>query len=498
MMPRSAPLLCLLLAASAAAQPVPDTLRAPAEADSITVYGWTVDADADRLLVGARVWPPPTARSESPERADHHGTVFVYRRQPGGGWTVEGRLKADYISNEDCFSWSMDIRGDLAAVGAECEYGENPDGTFRSGAVYLFRHDGASWVREAKIYPSDVPAPWSPRYYFGQSVSLGEDCLVVGAIVSNPDNPDEDNSSGAAYIFESEGGTWSHTATLVNLDADDQINESFGATVAVAGDHMLIGAPSISSPETDRNGAVYVFERTGGGWVQTEKITAPVPVELDYFGSLLVADSEGAVVGSWTAVYPLERGAGGWESEQGLTTGDDPWAVARNGDHILTVDGGTDEGTMGHLFTRSGMHWSEATFAVSRFIAGRDEQVSLSDQQAFIGVPTFEGGQVLVYDLGQFVAGEPEAATPPPLTLSIAPNPAVRDATIRFELLQAGAVRMTAYDMLGREVARLVDGTLPAGPHTVQLTLRGLAPGAYLVRLETEGQAATRLATVVQ
>lgn len=493
----------LLLAAAATAQPLPDTLRAPSDADSVTVFGWTVDADADRLLVGARVWPSPYPRAGGPTvapegAADHHGTVFVYRRQADGAWEVEGRLRADYLSREDCFSWSMDLRGGLAAVGAECEYSENADGSFQSGAVYLYRFDGAAWTREAKlVLPNGEGAPISV-YRFGESVALGDGFLVVGSgNASNPSDPDGDYASGAAFVFERDGGAWSLSATLRNEDMEAQVNEYFGATVGVAGDAVLVGAPNEDGPETEGRGAVYVFEKPGDRWTQTAKVTAPAAGP-ERFGALLAAERGRAVVGSRTAVYPLNREESGWTVGVGLLTEDKPYAVARNGDRILTVDYGTDEGTVGHLFTRSGLHWSESAFVVPRFTVGRDELASLSDEHAFVGIPTHYSGVVLVYNLARLVDEEPAAEAPSVLALTIAPNPVSRRAAIRFEAPRAGHVRLTAYDVLGREVVRVVDGVRPAGVQTIGFDTGGLAPGLYFLRLETEREAVTRRLTVAR
>ncbi|HIL58420.1 MAG TPA: T9SS type A sorting domain-containing protein, partial [Rhodothermales bacterium] len=61
-----------------------------------------------------------------------------------------------------------------------------------------------------------------------------------------------------------------------------------------------------------------------------------------------------------------------------------------------------------------------------------------------------------------------------------------------------GAVRLAVYDLLGREVAVLAEGTRPAGAHTARFDSRALAAGAYLVRLDAGGQSATRRLTVVK
>lgn len=55
--------------------------------------------------------------------------------------------------------------------------------------------------------------------------------------------------------------------------------------------------------------------------------------------------------------------------------------------------------------------------------------------------------------------------------------------TIAFELQQRSEVRLEVFDLLGRKVATVVEGELPAGAHRRSFNVRGLASGAYLYRL---------------
>jgi hypothetical protein len=58
---------------------------------------------------------------------------------------------------------------------------------------------------------------------------------------------------------------------------------------------------------------------------------------------------------------------------------------------------------------------------------------------------------------------------------------------IQYQLPGAGPVRLTVYDILGREVARLVDGIQQPGNHEARFDGGGLASGVYLYRLQTAG-----------
>lgn len=68
------------------------------------------------------------------------------------------------------------------------------------------------------------------------------------------------------------------------------------------------------------------------------------------------------------------------------------------------------------------------------------------------------------------------------------PNPFNPETTIEYTLPRAETVRLVVYDLLGREVARLVDGLQPAGRHSVRFSAGELSSGTYVYRLETAGE----------
>ncbi|MBU2508212.1 MAG: T9SS type A sorting domain-containing protein, partial [Bacteroidetes bacterium] len=89
------------------------------------------------------------------------------------------------------------------------------------------------------------------------------------------------------------------------------------------------------------------------------------------------------------------------------------------------------------------------------------------------------------------------------------PNPFNPTTTIRFSLtpslsqwerVSEGRVRVTlkVFDMLGREVATLVDGELHAGEHSVVFNAKGLASGIYFYRLTTPTFSQTKLMEVIK
>ena len=87
---------------------------------------------------------------------------------------------------------------------------------------------------------------------------------------------------------------------------------------------------------------------------------------------------------------------------------------------------------------------------------------------ALTGVDASEAGTPLAYEL-----------------LQNYPNPFNPYTSIQYQVPHATEVRLAVFDMLGREVAVLVDRRMEAGNHEVQFDGRNLASGVYLYRIHT-------------
>ena len=91
------------------------------------------------------------------------------------------------------------------------------------------------------------------------------------------------------------------------------------------------------------------------------------------------------------------------------------------------------------------------------------------------------------------VGVEPPRPSPLIGSLEVGPNPFVSEASIHCRLAQAGHVRLTVYDVGGREIARLVDGEQGAGAQEVRLDGAGMRSGVYRCRLVTGGTTLERI-----
>jgi len=78
------------------------------------------------------------------------------------------------------------------------------------------------------------------------------------------------------------------------------------------------------------------------------------------------------------------------------------------------------------------------------------------------------------------------------------PNPVSARTTIGFELPVAQDVTLTVYDVLGRQVATLVDGMRQAGPQSVEFDVSSLPSGVYVYRLEAGSTQLMERMTIVR
>jgi hypothetical protein len=77
----------------------------------------------------------------------------------------------------------------------------------------------------------------NPNARAGQSVAISGDTAVVGAPFD--DNAGNDNT-GAAYVYVRSGNDWTLQARLTHGGNEDV---EFGASVAISGDTIVVGAP---------------------------------------------------------------------------------------------------------------------------------------------------------------------------------------------------------------------------------------------------------------
>jgi hypothetical protein len=230
----------------------------------------------------------------------------------------------------------------------------------------------------------------------------------------------------------------------------------FGSSVAISGDTVVIGAPyeqsrasGVNADQDDNSGtkmgAVYVFVRSGTGWVQQAYLKASNTGNSDQFGRVVAVSGDTVVVGSHYesskasgvngdgsdnsvlasgAAYVFVRSGTTWTQEAYLKASNPDvndyfgWSVAVSGNTVLVGAPGESSGATGvngdqsddsalragaaYVFVRDGTNWTQQAYLKASNTGGGifgrlsgDEfgfSVALSDDTAVIGAVTESSG----------------------------------------------------------------------------------------------------------
>lgn len=85
-----------------------------------------------------------------------------------------------------------------------------------------------------------------------------------------------------------------------------------------------------------------------------------------------------------------------------------------------------------------------------------------------------------------------------PVDFRFSPNPFNNSTRLAFRLRENTPVKVAIYDLLGRQVALLVDGNLPSGRHDILWDAGYLPSGIYLCRLKVGDMEATEKITLLK
>jgi hypothetical protein len=199
-------------------------------------FGSSVSLDGDRALIGAYNY----------NWAGHRGAAFVFEFD-GNDWILTQPL-TDGQDMDDQFGFSVSLSGDVALIGAYL----NDDFGNDSGSAYIFTYNAANsdWTQQAQLNPVDTHA----GQFFARQVSLSGTRAMISA--------ERDSSfSGAAYIYDYDGMSWSQSEKLTPNDAG--VGQQFGSAVSLYGDRAAV---------SNNGGSVYVFDKNGIIWKQNSKL----------------------------------------------------------------------------------------------------------------------------------------------------------------------------------------------------------------------------------
>ena len=233
-------------------------------------FGWglAVALSGDTALVG-------DSDFDESEGAFPHAVVYG---RNGSIWSVQAELSAAVPGTYDRFGWSVALDGDTALVGAP-EMAHPTEGHADWGGARIFHRSGTNWTLQADLVPE---SPYGERE-FGSAVSLSGDRAVIGL-------------SNGALVYERSDTNWVLGAILEPIWSDWKY---FGRAVAVEGDRAVVGSPGTTVEGFAEAGSVSVFFRDAtNGWVREARLVAPDPGEDAAFGASVALCGDRLVVGA--------------------------------------------------------------------------------------------------------------------------------------------------------------------------------------------------------
>jgi len=264
----------------------------------VSDFGYSVSISGDSIIVGTFSENSSSTGvngDQSNQLARNSGAAYIFVRN-GTSWSQEAYLKASNTDSGDKFGTSVSVDGNYAVVGAVSESSsathpggnEDDNSASQSGAAYVFLRDSGSWSQQAYLKGSNTGG----GTWFGYSVAIHQNLVVVGAPVHQLGS-----ATNEAYVFERTNQSWSEAVSL-NSTVSNLISSDFGASVAVTGQFVAVGAPRDRNGLDEdgdlihRSGAVHIFEVGGQSWDQASFIKASPADEGDVFGtSVAIADS---------------------------------------------------------------------------------------------------------------------------------------------------------------------------------------------------------------
>jgi hypothetical protein len=344
------------------------------------------------------------------------GAIFVYG-EVGDDWVAQQILETPQpMSGSGLGASTLEVWGDWLVA-------TEPFADDLKGATQVWRREAGIWSHHQTLIPQDVSQASQPPF-FGYSADIEGSTLVVG---SPSDQTAGVQSAGAVYVFELQGTSWIQVQKLFPAAPDLQFQGSFGRFVVLQGDTLVVGAPWVDNgvPES-RQGAAFVFERSGGTWTQVQKLVPDDLHEWDLVGQSLALEGDTLFVGAAQhdhggtgvdtgVVYVFTRSGGLWTQTQEILPEGDPYPFGRRMDlegnlAVISSMGDSDLGWQSgsaYGYRRTDTQWERFGKALAPegsledwfgfAVRVRDTRILVSAPQAWSGAPGV--GEAFVFDI---------------------------------------------------------------------------------------------------
>jgi hypothetical protein len=156
----------------------------------------------------------------------------------------------------------------------------------RKGSASIYQFNGTNWVFFQKI--SD-PNSTNSRDYFGNSVAISGDHIIVGSPAKKIGS---NIFQGSVSFFKYDGTSWIFQQNV--SDPDGATFDGFGTSVSIFGNDAVAGTPFANGG----TGYAYMMHYDGSTWSLTQKLTEPTGSPNDQFGTAVSLSGNYLAVGS--------------------------------------------------------------------------------------------------------------------------------------------------------------------------------------------------------
>ena len=196
------------------------------------------------------------------------------------------------------FGFAMDMVEGKAVIGMPRANLNDGYGSRGIARFYGISSDGG-WAFKQQL---SVPVPQGGDDQFGYSVAMDGPYLAIGAKGDDLDANPGLWDAGSVSIYEFDGGAEKYNLIkkIFNPDGVSKRFEFFGNDVDIAGNYMAVGAPGVdSSASLPNSGAVFLYERDeNGNWIFKRRYFAPDGAAQDSFGYSVALAGNTLMVGA--------------------------------------------------------------------------------------------------------------------------------------------------------------------------------------------------------
>ncbi len=276
-------------------------------------FGYSIDIDADRAIIGAPAFDVDV---------NDPGAAYIFEFN-GSNWEYEAKITASDGLDDDYFGGSVSVYGDYVLVGGT---GSDTFGD-RSGAAYVFKKDKGVWIEVKRlVFPNAQEDD-----YIGLDLAINDDWAVIGqsdavhffaaasdwehvqsitgfgrfgsaldldgetVLVGSYLNTNVGGGRGSASIYQFDGVSWQQEQFFYpKLGGFD----FFGTDVSISGNNLMVGSSWAGVSGAYYSGAAYWYINDGNSWVEARTLVAENSSRWDLLGGSVAMDGQQVVVGA--------------------------------------------------------------------------------------------------------------------------------------------------------------------------------------------------------